>query len=81
MAMDEVIMKFRKRVIFMGLYLGSMNFLALKFTGLVIPQAIHMVRESTKEKTVIDTTMTILIRRVEGAKTFYFVVVVYLMIC
>jgi len=40
MAVDEVIMKFRKRVIFMDLYLGSMNFLALKYASLVIPQAI-----------------------------------------
>jgi len=47
--MDEVIMKFRKKVIFMELYLGSMNFLA----SLVIPQAIHMVRKCSKEKTVI----------------------------
>jgi hypothetical protein len=40
MAMDEVIIKFRKRVIFMELYLGSMNFLALKYASLMIPQAI-----------------------------------------
>jgi len=65
----------------MELYLGSMNFLALKFARLVIPQAIHMVRECAKEKTVICTTVVNLIRRVEGIKTFYFVVLVYLMIC
>jgi len=51
--MDEVIMKFRKRVIFMELHLGSMNFLALKSASWVIPQAIHMVRKCSKEKTVI----------------------------
>jgi len=81
MAMDEVIMKFRKRVIFMELYLGSMNFLALIFASLVIPEAMHMVRVCAKEKTVIHTTMMNLIRRMGGIKTFYFVVLVYLMIC
>jgi hypothetical protein len=77
MAMDEVILKFRKRVIFMELNLGSMNFLAIKFASLVIPQAIHVVTECAKEKTVIRATMMNLIRRVEGVKTFYFVILVY----
>jgi len=40
-----------------------------------------MVRECAKEKTVIHTTMMNLIRRVEGVRTFYFVVLIYLMIC
>jgi hypothetical protein len=70
MAMDEVIMKYRKGVIFMELYLGSMNFLTIKFASLVIPQAILMVSGCAKEKTVIHTTMMNLIRRAEGIKTF-----------
>ena len=71
LAMDEVIMKFRKRVIFTQLYFWSINVLALKFASFVISQAIHMVWECAKEKTVMHTTMRNLIRSVEGVKTFY----------
>jgi hypothetical protein len=68
--MDEVIKTFGKRVIFTQIYLGRINILALKCACFVIPQAIRMVRECAKQKTVMHTTMRNLTTREEGVKTF-----------